>query len=187
MLKYIRSYLKIEWLHNNKDIKKKIDTFYPLLISFFVFVIYSVVFFKFNIDIELIFRSESFEKLMNLFFALPGFYIAALAACLTINNPYFIYVNAKNNLKGVIANERVHIPIRTLFTTAFSYLTYLSFSLLILYYVTEYFYENQFFKVSLNTYFILKNILNSLILFIFLRIVFVTLACVAYLGDRAQR
>ncbi|WP_159516173.1 hypothetical protein [Acinetobacter sp. 18QD2AZ41W] len=187
MLKYIRSYLKIEWLHDGKDIKKKIDTFYPLAISGLVFCIYLIVFFKFNIDIELIFRSESFASLMNLFFALPGFYIAALAACLTINNPYFIYVNAKNNLKGVIAGDRVHIPIRTLFTTAFSYLTYLSFLLLLLYYVSDYFYENQFFKVTNNIYYILKNIFNSLIIFIFLRIIFVTLACVAYLGDRAQR
>ncbi|WP_180065741.1 MULTISPECIES: hypothetical protein [unclassified Acinetobacter] len=187
MLKYIRSYLKIEWLHEGKDIKKRIDTFYPLTISVLVFFIYLIVFWKFNKNVELIFRSDSFASLMNLFFALPGFYIAALAACLTINNPYFIYVNAKNNLKGIIADERVHIPIRTLFTTAFSYLTYLSFLLLILYFISDYFYENQFFKVSTNIYFILKNTMNSLILFIFLRVVFVTLACVAYLGDRAQR
>lgn len=187
MLKYIRSYLKIEWLHKGRDIKVKIDTFYPLAISVLIFCIYLIVFFKFNTDIELFFRSKSFASLMSLFFALPGFYIAALAACLTINNPYFIYVNAKNNLKGVIAGDKVHIPIRTLFTTAFSYLTYLSFILLILYHITSYLYENKFFEVSLNVYFIIQNFINSLILFIFLRVVFITLACVAYLGDRAQR
>ena len=179
--------MRIEWLHEGKDVKKKIDTFYPLAISVLVFCIYLIVFFQFNKDIGLFFRSSSFSSLMNLFFALPGFYIAALAACLTINNPLFIYVNAKNNLKGEISNEMVHIPIRTLFTTAFSYLTYLSFLLIIIYYVSDYFYKNQFFKVPTNIYFIIENFVNSLIIFIFLRVVFVTLACVAYLGDRAQR
>ena len=183
MFNYLYSYLKIEWFYKGINIKPRMDTQYPLLLALLSFFAYS-----FNTSsFEFFFESNSFQNLVNLFVALPGFYIAALAACLTISNSNFIYSNTNNNLKGFINGDKVDIPIRTLFTSAFSYLTFLSFIFLIIYSISMYFYKNKFFPVDESIYFLIKNLINSLIIFVFLRVFFITIVCVSYLGNRAQR
>lgn len=163
------------------------DTQYPLFLSLLSFFLY-VFYFNVNVgEVKFFFESDSFENLVNLFIALPGFYIAALAACLTISNSNFIYSNSENGLKGIINGDEVFIPIRTLFTSAFSYLTFLSFVFLIVYSMSIYFYKSNFFPINEMLFFLIKNLVNSFIIFIFLRVFFITVVCVSYLGNRANR
>lgn len=187
MFNYLNSYLKIKWFYQDKNVKTKMDTYYPLFFALLFFLVYFIAYLLGFKECQFLFESEGFKNLVNLFIALPGFYIAALAACLTISNSNFIYSNSNNNLKGIINGGQVDIPIRTLFTSAFSYLTFLSFIFLILYTISTYLYSNAYFPVDEKIYFFLKNFLNSLIIFIFLRVFFITIVCVSYLGNRAHR
>ncbi|MDH2526565.1 hypothetical protein QDR63_09725 [Acinetobacter baumannii] len=149
------TYFGISWLRDgHSNSKKRIDWFIPLAISL-IYILLNLVFLDFGRQF-LFFQSKAFEKIISLFQILPGFYIAALAAVVSIqpkekklednSDQPAQRVNklddaTDSRLQGYINGIKRNFPIRLLLTRGLAYLAITSLVLIILSTIISYLIE----------------------------------------------
>ena len=180
-------YLWISWKDNPDENKKKdrMDWIFPLIFSLIVclvlFTVYHLNFTCLNSCKKILFNNDAFNVILNFLQTMPGFYIAALAAISTFNNP-----GMDKDMVGStpIDKDRKKMTRRRFLAQSFSYLTFLSIVLLIFGAIIKYFFSWDI--VITNSYLFLSSyLIISFILFVFLfQLVFITFYCLYYLGDR---
>lgn len=206
------SYLGISWLRDGQtDTKLVIDWQIPIAISMMYL---AINLWLFHYDNSVIFfTSESFNKIIGLFQILPGFYIAALAAIVSIQPKEMIDHNSneyEENLKlktrlsklddikgskltGYINDEKRGIPIRLLLTRGLAHLAITSLLLIVLSTFTSYLSEikliDLFFSKLCNPSFtqILLILIDSLFIFFISQILSITCFLTKFLGDELNR
>ncbi|HGN9286820.1 TPA: hypothetical protein ACK10Y_005168, partial [Klebsiella quasipneumoniae] len=138
------SYFGISWLQDGTtNIKFRIDWLIPLSISL-MYLMINLWFFDFNKQV-IFFQSKAFDKILSLFQILPGFYIAALAAVVSIQPKENKFEDNKEDksrvgkldsvddkrLKGYLNGIERTFPIRLLLTRGLAYLAITSLLLII--------------------------------------------------------
>lgn len=180
-------YLWISWENDSEENKKKdrMDWIFPLICSVIVCLILFIMF-KINFVCSsacktILYHNEAYSVILNFLQTMPGFYIAALAAISTFNNP-----GMDKEMIGStpVDKERKKMTRRRFLAQSFSYLTFLSITLLIFGAILKYFYSLDI-VITNTTLFLSLYLFTTFILFIFLfQLVFITFYCLYYLGDR---
>ena len=205
------SYLSISWLRDgHTNIKLSIDWIVPLSIALFYLLInLSFIFFDKSF---IFFESKSFDKSIGLFQILPGFYIAALAAIVSINpkenlNPedegkiklktrtYKLDDVENSRLKGYIDGKKRTLPIRLLLTRGLAYLAITSLFLIVFSILISYLVELKFFDIFKNNIIsclpslinVILTILDTIIVFFISQIISITFFLTKFLGDELNR
>lgn len=177
------SYLSISWRNDGKtNVKIIIDIVFPLLLTVILFLIQHF-FLNINKTENLFFLSESFKQLLSMFQILPGFFIAALGAILTLNHKKIN--EADLSLSGLVNFKRKNISVKLLLTRLLSFLALESILLIILSSVISYIYELNLFTIKSS--YLLSNIINFIYIFMILQILSVTFFCLYFIGDRLNR
>lgn len=180
-------YLWISWQNDPEENKKKdwMDWFFPIIFSFLVslvlFFMYKQNFICVTSCKTILFNNDAYNIILNFLQTMPGFYIAALAAISTFNNP-----GMDKEMIGStpIDKERKKMTRRRFLAQSFSYLTFLSIVLLIIGSIIKYFYSLDLVIIN-NFIFLTIYLTVTFILFVFLfQLVFITFYCLYYLGDR---
>lgn len=180
-------YLWISWKDNPDENKKKdrMDWVFPFIFSFIVcsvlFIVYQLNFTCLNSCKKILFNNEAFNVILNFLQTMPGFYIAALAAISTFNNP-----GMDKDMVGStpIDKDRKKMTRRRFLAQSFSYLTFLSIVLLIVGAIIKYFFSLEV-VITNSILFLIVYLVLLFILFMFLfQLVFITFYCLYYLGDR---
>lgn len=179
----IISYLSISWKNDGKtNLKILIDLVFPLLLTIILFLT-QYFFLNINETSKLFFQSKSFGQLLSMFQILPGFFIAALAAIITIKGKR---VNeADQNLRGLVNYKRRNISVKLLLTRTLAFLALESILLIISSSFISYIYEYNYFGIR-NSY-IFSNFINFLYVFIVIQILSITCFCLYFIGDRLNR
>ncbi|UOH17209.1 hypothetical protein [Acinetobacter sp. NyZ410] len=180
-------YLWISWKDNPSENKKKdrMDWIFPFLFSVIV-CIFLFLTHKFNFVCvtsckSILYYNDAFSIILNFLQTMPGFYIAALAAISTFNNP-----GMDIDMVGStpIDKDSKKMTRRRFLAQSFSYLTFLSIVLLIFGAIIKYFYSLDLVIVN-STLFSITYMTVTFILFVFLfQLVFITFYCLYYLGNR---
>ncbi|WP_236766804.1 hypothetical protein [Acinetobacter junii] len=180
-------YLWISWKDNLDENKKKdrMDWIFPFFFSLIVCIILFLTY-KFNFICAtscktVLYNNDAYNVILNFLQTMPGFYIAALAAISTFNNP-----GMDKDMVGStpIDKDRKKMTRRRFLAQSFSYLTFLSIVLLILGAIIKYFYSLDL-VITNSTLFAITYMFVTFVLFVFLfQLVFITFYCLYYLGDR---
>lgn len=180
-------YLWISWKNDPDENKKKdrMDWIFPLIFSCMVsialFAVYKLNFTCATSCKTVLFSNDAFGVILNFLQTMPGFYIAALAAISTFNNP-----GMDRDMIGStpVDKDQKKMTRRRFLAQSFSYLTFLSIILLIFGAIIKYFFSLDLIVMNSNL-FLITYIFLSFILFVFLfQLVFITFYCLYYLGDR---
>lgn len=180
-------YLWISWKNDPDENKKKdrMDWIFPLVFSSIVCIVLLIIY-KLNFTCatsckSILFSNDAYNVILNFLQTMPGFYIAALAAISTFNNP-----GMDKDMIGStpVDKDKKKMTRRRFLAQSFSYLTFLSIILLIFGAIIKYFYSLDLVVTNSNLFLIIYLFL-TFILFIFLfQLVFITFYCLYYLGDR---
>ncbi|HAV5317768.1 hypothetical protein ABTP12_14810 [Acinetobacter baumannii] len=169
---------------NAKD-KDKVDWIYPFIIAIISTCIAVLLHHYIKICAEscktIFFMNDSFGIILGFLQTLPGFYIAALAAISTFNNP-----DMDKPMSGSppLDKNLNTMSRRRFLAQAFSYLTFLSICIFIACTVIKYFFSIGI--VITNYYLSLISYAISiffLVLF-FTQMILITFYCLYYLGNR---
>lgn len=200
------SYFGISWLRDGKNnFKFRIDWLIPLSISL-IYLIINLLFFDFNKQV-IFFQSKAFEKIIGLFQILPGFYIASLAAVVSIQPKEVTSENAKEHksrvgkldsvndarLKGYINGVKRIFPIRLLLTRGLSYLAITSLLLIVFSTSISYLIEIKALDYSIgaiNSSSTPKSVMvfiDTFFVFVISQIFSITIFITKFLGDEINR
>lgn len=181
------AYLSIKWAINDLDGKNKkpiFDWLFPILFSILV-----TFFFYLTLDLnseksKIFFESKGFEVLGNFILALPGFLFAALTAVVSFGNKE-LDITAKVN--PPINKDGHEISRRRYLSNAFSYLTFLSLTLLISTVFINYSYSSNILSFGI-IYYKWGYLLTSLIYFTFVfQMLFILIITLYYIGDKVHQ
>lgn len=181
------AYLWISWKNDPAENKKKdrMDWIFPFFFSLTVCLILFIMYkldFVCNTNCKIVlYNNEAYGVILNFLQTMPGFYIAALAAISTFNNP-----GMDKDMIGStpIDKDQKKLTRRRFLAQSFSYLTFLSIMLLIFGAILKYFYSLDLVIINSNL-FLTLYLISTFILFVFLfQLVFITFYCLYYLGDR---
>lgn len=200
------SYFGISWLRDGKtNVKFRIDWLIPLSISL-IYIMINLWFFDFNKQV-IFFQSKAFEKIISLFQILPGFYIAALAAVVSIQPKEVKSEDAKEQnsrvgkldsvndvrLKGYLNGVERIFPIRLLLTRGLSYLAITSLLLIVFSTGISYLIEIKALDYSIGA---LNNsstpkfvmvFIDTFFVFVISQILSITIFITKFLGDEINR
>lgn len=204
------SYLGISWLRDgHKNIKLAIDWTIPLSISV-CYLMINLGFLIFDKSF-VFFESKSFDKIIGLFQILPGFYIAALAAIVSITpkenlspeeeNPIQLKTRTyklddvkTSKLQGYIDGEKRTLPIRLLLTRGLAYLAITSLFLIVSSALISYLLELNVLNLLKNIELcfpslvkVILTIIDSVIVFFISQIISITFFLTKFLGDELNR
>lgn len=200
------SYFGISWFRDGTtNAKFRIDWLIPLSISL-LYLMINLWFFDFNKQV-IFFQSKSFEKIISLFEILPGFYIAALAAVVSIqpketksedNNDEKSRVGKLDSvndtrLKGYLNGVELIFPIRLLLTRGLSYLAITSLLLIIVSTGVNYLVEIKVLDYSVgalsdnSTPKFVMILIDTLFIFFISQILAITIFITRFLGDEINR
>lgn len=180
-------YLWISWKDNPSENKKKdrmdwiFPFFFSLTVCFVLFFTYKSNFVCANTCKTILYNNDAYNIILSFLQTMPGFYIAALAAISTFNNP-----GMDKDMVGStpIDKDRKKMTRRRFLAQSFSYLTFLSIVLLIVGSIIKYFYSLDLVVLD-TTLFTVIYMSVTFFLFVFLfQLVFITFYCLYYLGDR---
>lgn len=181
------AYLSIKWAINDLDGKNKkpiFDWYLPIFFSILV-----TFFFYLTLDLnseksKIFFESKGFEVLGNFILALPGFLFAALTAVVSFGNKE-LDITAKVN--PPINKDDHEISRRRYLSNAFSYLTFLSLTLLIATVFVNYAYSSNILSFGI-IYYKWGYLLTSLIYFTFVfQMLFILIITLYYIGDKVHQ
>lgn len=205
------SYLSISWLRDgHTNIKLSIDWIVPLSIALsYLLINLSFIFFDKSF---IFFESKSFDKIIGLFQILPGFYIAALAAIVSINpkenltpedegkiilktRTYKLDDVENSRLQGYIDGKKRTLPIRLLLTRGLAYLAITSLFLIVFSILISYLTELKFLDIFKNMDSCLPSfigssiltLLDTTIIFFISQIISITFFLTKFLGDELNR
>lgn len=180
-------YIKITWQAtkgNGKkyNAKKWIDIYLPifsaLFSSFFMLLLFL------SNDFKIFFKGDAFGLLTNFLQTLPGFYIAALAAIVSFNNPKLDEIDFDD---CPIDCNSYNMTFRRFLANTFSYLAWISIFLIFYCLAVKYIFESiQVDIIDLYFYFVYVVLLLPLIFFI-TQLFSITAMSLFYLGDRIHR
>lgn len=181
------AYLSIKWAINDLDGRNKkpiFDWLLPILFSVFVTVFLYLTLDLNSSKFKIFFESKGFEVLGNFILALPGFLFAALTAVVSFGNKE-LDITAKVNPP---INKNGHeISRRRYLSNAFSYLTFLSLTLLIATVFINYAYSSNILNFGI-TYYKWGYLLTSLIYFTFVfQMLFILVITLYYIGDKVHQ
>lgn len=177
-------YLFITWsskTHQNKN-KIMFDWVYPILSSLILSVLFCFLSYESIFSPATnFFTNKSFGLITGFLQTMPGFYVAALAAIATFNNPD---MDKKMQGSAPVDRNGYGMTRRRFLSQAFAYLTFLSICLFLLGMLYTYFYDVGFFASSL-TIFLIAYFFACLVFFIFfIQMLLITCLCLYYLGNR---
>ena len=200
------SYFGISWLRDGKtNVKFRIDWLIPLSISL-IYLMINLWFFDFNKQV-IFFQSKAFDKILSLFQILPGFYIAALAAVVSIQPKENKFEDNKEDksrvgkldsvddkrLKGYLNGIERTFPIRLLLTRGLAYLAITSLLLIIVSTGVNYLIEIKVLDYavgSLNDASTPKFVMifiDAFFIFVITQILSITIFITKFLGDEINR
>lgn len=202
------TYFGISWLRDgHSNAKKRIDWFVPLAISL-IYILLNLLFLDFGKQF-LFFQSKAFEKIISLFQILPGFYIAALAAVVSIqpkekkiednSDQPAPRVNklddaTDSRLQGYINGIKRNFPIRLLLTRGLAYLAITSLVLIILSTVISYLIEIDVIHYPTKGKEIVSSVskcmmmvIDTFFIFFVSQILSITFFITKFLGDELNR
>lgn len=181
------AYLSIKWAIDDLEGRNKkpiFDWLLPILFSVLV-----TIFLYLTLDLnspkfKIFFESKGFEVLGNFILALPGFLFAALTAVVSFGNKE-LDITAKVN--PPINKDGHEISRRRYLSNAFSYLTFLSLTLLIATVFINYAYSSNILNFGV-TYYKWGYMLTSLIYFTFVfQMLFILIITLYYIGDKVHQ
>ena len=200
------SYFGISWLQDGTtNIKFRIDWLIPLSISL-MYLMINLWFFDFNKQV-IFFQSKAFDKILSLFQILPGFYIAALAAVVSIQPKENKFEDNKEDksrvgkldsvddkrLKGYLNGIERTFPIRLLLTRGLAYLAITSLLLIIVSTGVNYLIEIKVLDYAVGalndastTKFVMIFI-DAFFIFVITQILSITIFITKFLGDEINR
>ena len=200
------SYFGISWLQDGKtNVKFRIDWLIPLSISL-MYLMINLWFFDFNKQV-IFFQSNAFDKILSLFQILPGFYIAALAAVVSIQPKE---TKSEDNekeksragkldsvddkrLRGYLNGIERIFPIRLLLTRGLAYLAITSLLLIIVSTGINYLIEIKVLNYAIGA---LNNtstpkfvmiFIDTFFIFVIAQILSITIFITKFLGDEINR
>lgn len=180
-------YIKITW-HAKKsngvkyNAKRWIDIFLPLFLSIFISSMMLALMLLNNFKI--FFKSETFSFLTSFLLTLPGFYIAALAAIVSFNNPRLNEIDFDDCL---IDSNNYNMSFRRFLTNTFAYLAWISIFLISYCLVIRYIFES-IDSTYVDLYFSIVYMLILIpLMFFILQLFSITAMSLFYLGDRIHR
>lgn len=205
------SYLSISWLRDgHTNLKLSIDWIIPLSIAL-LYLLINLILIIFNKSF-IFFESKSFDKVIGLFQILPGFYIAALAAIVSISpkenlNPedektiqlktrtYKLDDVKTSKLQGYVDGQKRTLPIRLLLTRGLAYLAITSLLLIVFSILISYLVELKFLDIFKNNIIsclpslvnVILTILDTIIVFFVSQIISITFFLTKFLGDELNR
>ena len=206
------SYFWISWLRDNHtNTKLVIDWLIPISIALNYLAI-NLWLFNFNKSV-IFFESNSFDKIIGLFQILPGFYIAALAAIVSIQPKETIHHKSEDSedntqlktrinklddvkdskLDGYINGKKRKLPIRLLLTRGLAHLAITSLLLIVFSTFTSYLIEVKFIDFFIkklhdpSLFQILLILIDTLFIFFISQILSITCFLTKFLGDELNR
>lgn len=206
------SYFGISWLRDgHTNTKFVIDWLVPIAISL-NYIAINLWFFNFD-KFFIFFESESFNKIIGLFQILPGFYIAALAAIVSIQPKENSHLNSEDSedsiqlktrinklddikdskLTGYINGQKRNLPIRLLLTRGLAHLAITTLLLIVFSTLTSYLIEIKFIDLFIkrlnnpSLFQILLILMDALFIFLISQILSITCFLTKFLGDELNR
>lgn len=200
------SYFSISWFQDGTtNVKFRIDWLIPISISL-LYLMINLWFFDFNKQ-TIFFQSKSFDKIISLFQILPGFYIAALAAVVSIQPKETKSEDNKDNksrvgkldsvndtrLKGYLNGVERTFPIRLLLTRGLSYLAITSLLLIIISTGVSYLIEIKALDYAVggltdaSTPKFVMILIDTFFIFVITQILSITIFITKFLGDEINR
>lgn len=180
-------YIKISWeaeKPNGKkyNAKKWVDIYLPLILALLTSIMtLLVVIFG---DFKIFFKSDAFGLLTSFLQTLPGFYIAALAAIVSFNNPK---LNDLDLDDCPIDSNGYNMSFRRFLTNTVAYLAWISIFLILYCLILKYIFESLNIDF-LDLYFYVTYIILILpMMFFFWQLLSITAMTLFYLGDRIHR
>lgn len=181
------AYLSIKWAIddlNGKNKKPIFDWLLPIFFSVLVTVFLYLTLDLNSLESKIFFESKGFEVLGNFILALPGFLFAALTAVVSFGNKE-LDITAKVN--PPINKDGHEISRRRYLANAFSYLTFLSLTLLIVTVFINYAYSSNILNFGV-TYYKWGYLLTSVIYFTFVfQMFFILIITLYYIGDKVHQ
>ena len=178
------AYLSIKWAIDDLEGRNKkpiFDWLLPILFSVLVTIFLYLTLDLNSSKFKIFFESKGFEVLGNFILALPGFLFAALTAVVSFGNKE-LDITAKVN--PPINKDGHEISRRRYLSNAFSYLTFLSLTLLIATVFINYAYSSNILNFGI-TYYKWGYLLTSLIYFTFVfQMLFILIITLYYIGDK---
>jgi len=181
------AYLSIKWAIDDLEGRNKkpiFDWLLPILFSVLVTIFLYLTLDLNSSKFKIFFESKGFEVLGNFILALPGFLFAALTAVVSFGNKE-LDITAKVN--PPINKDGHEISRRRYLSNAFSYLTFLSLTLLIATVFINYAYSSNILNFGV-TYYKWGYLLTSLIYFTFVfQMLFILIITLYYIGDKVHQ
>lgn len=181
------AYLSIKWAIDDLEGRNKkpiFDWFFPIFFSFIVTIFLYLTFDTNRAEFKIFFESKGFDVLGSFILTLPGFLFAALTAVVSFGNKE-LDITAKVN--PPINKDGHEISRRRYLANAFSYLTFLSLTLLIVTIFINYAYSSNIFNFGF-TYYKWGYLVTSLIYFTFVfQMFFILIITLYYIGDKAHQ
>lgn len=180
-------YIQITWQAQksngvNYNAKKWIDIYLPATVAIIV-SIFMVLLHIFN-DFQIFFKGDAFSLLTSFLQTLPGFYIAALAAIVSFNNPKLDEIDFDDC--PIDCNE-YNMTFRRFLTNTFAYLAWISIFIILYCLVIKYIFESiQINFIDLYFHLVYGLLLIPLMFFVS-QLFSITAMSLFYLGDRIHR
>ncbi|TCB52676.1 hypothetical protein E0H80_02250 [Acinetobacter sp. ANC 4779] len=189
-------YLDISWAQSEDDEinkqnkenaadKDKVDWVYPVIIAIFSTLIALLISHFIQVCTEScktnFFQNDAFGIVLGFLQTLPGFYIAALAAISTFNNP-----DMDNPMSGSPPLDKNfnEMSRRRFLAQAFSYLTFLSICLFLFCTVIKFFFSIGILILNYYLNLVLYGISIFFLTLFFSQMILITFYCLYYLGNR---
>lgn len=180
-------YIKISWQAQKSNgvkynAKKWIDIYLPTLTAL-TFSFFMVLLLIFN-DFKIFFKGDAFGLLTSFLQTLPGFYIAALAAIVSFNNPKLDELDFDDC--PIDCNE-YNMTFRRFLTNTFAYLAWISIFLILDCLVIKYIFESIKLDIIDSYFYIVYAVLLTPLMFFVSQLFSITAMSLFYLGDRIHR
>lgn len=186
-------YLRITWVSGSSS-KKAFDWGYPTLGAVLVTALMVYLAANFVVtpcapsDVEckqinpaIFFNSNAFGLVTGFLQTMPGFFVAALAAIATFNNPAMDSAMLGNPPRDANNNAMTR---RRFLSQAFAYLTFLSLCLFFVTTMIKFGYEVGLMPVGDFVFYGAYGVAVFLITLFLIQMLFITFMCLYYLGDR---